>query len=179
MRALHTILSDKRGNSTPLTLALVLGLLLLLCTISEFFRLTMIANGVKSAMQSSVISVATTNYDEIYNGLREGYSGGYWLSDEEWAENLDHGDIYGQLDALLGTEPGGNYHSKANNGGYEYRLSELSVDVKNVSLKPGTSKQNLEVAATIRLEVPLSFGWRNLPPLSMHLKAQSTYMPKF
>ncbi|MFR3166196.1 MAG: hypothetical protein ACLTQG_30635 [Hungatella sp.] len=78
----------------------------------SFSRLSIIANGVRNALQSAVISVATTNYDEAYNGLREGYSGGYWLSGEQWEENLDYGDIYEQLDELLGRQTMGDTMSE-------------------------------------------------------------------
>ena len=38
-----------------------------------------------TGLQSAVISVATANYDDLYNGLREGYSGGYkFTSLEQW-----------------------------------------------------------------------------------------------
>ena len=76
MREIKKLVKDKNGNTTPLTIALILALLFTLCALSEFFRLSVIANGVRNALQSAVISVATTNYDEVYNGLREGSSGG-------------------------------------------------------------------------------------------------------
>ena len=66
--------------SYPLTVALVLALLIALCVLAEFFRLSIIAYGVRNALQESVISVATTNYNEVYDGLREGYSGGYFMT---------------------------------------------------------------------------------------------------
>ena len=165
MREIKKLVKDKNGNTTPLTIALILALLFTLCALSEFFRLSVIANGVRNALQSAVISVATTNYDEVYNGLREGYSGGYWLSGDQWEENLDYGDIYEQLDELLDTESDGKYHVKEMQNGYEYRLSNLSVDIKNVRLRPGSAVNNLEVTAKLRLE--------------MQIKVKSAYMPKF
>ncbi len=83
MQKIRRLFEDKKGNTTPHTIALILGILFTICALSEFFRLSIIANGVRNALQSAVISVATTNYDEAYNGLREGYSGGYWLSGEQ------------------------------------------------------------------------------------------------
>lgn len=179
MRQIRRLYKDKKGNTTPLTIALILGILFTICALSEFFRLSIIANGVRNALQSAVISVATTNYDEAYNGLREGYSGGYWLSGEQWEENLDYGDIYEQLDELLGTENDGGYHVREGKNGYEYRLSGLSVDIKNVRLRPESAAKNLEVTAKIRLEIPVSFGRESFPPVQMQIKVKSAYMPKF
>ena len=76
---------SRNGNSAPLTIALVLGLLLVTCAMAEFFRLAVIVQGVRDGLQQAVLSVAVTNYDETYNGLREGYSGGYYLAGETWA----------------------------------------------------------------------------------------------
>ena len=71
---------NKQGLSYPLTVALILALLLLICVLAEFFRLSIIAYGVRNALQEAVISVTTTNYNEVYDGLREGYSGGYFMT---------------------------------------------------------------------------------------------------
>ena len=173
------VMKDKRGNSTPLTIALILGLLLLICAMAEFFRLGIIVLGVRDGLQQAVITVATTNYDETYNGLREGYSGGYALSGESWQENLDYDDVYNRLDNLLETTEAGGYHIKEDKSGYEYRLSGLSVDIVNVPLTPGSADDNLEADARITIEIPLSFGWGKLPPLKMELRTRSAYMPKF
>ena len=173
------VMKDKRGNSTPLTIALILGLLLLICALSEFFRLGIIVSGVRDGLQQAVITVATTNYDEAYNGLREGYSGGYILSGESWQENLDYDDVYYRIDNLLGTTQVEGYHIKEDKGGYEYRLSGLSVDIENAPLTPGGAEHNLEADARITIEIPLSFGWDRLPPLTMEIRTKSAYMPKF
>ena len=80
MGKLKKMIKDKKGMSYPLTVALVLALLIALCVLAEFFRLSIIAYGVRNALQESVISVATTNYYEVYEGLREGFSGGYLMT---------------------------------------------------------------------------------------------------
>ena len=74
VKKIQKVIKDKRGMSYPLTVSLVLALLILLCVMAEFFRLNVIAYGVRESLQASVISVATTNYNEVYDGIREGYS---------------------------------------------------------------------------------------------------------
>jgi hypothetical protein len=176
---LQKIIKERKGASTPLTVALILGLLLLICAISEFFRLGIIVSGVRDGLQQAVITVATSNYDEAYNGLREGYSGGYILSGERWQQDLDYDDVYYRLDRLLGTAGQGGYHIKRQGEGYEYRLSGLSVDIVNTPLAPGSADDNLQADARVTIEIPLSFGWNQLPPLRMELRTRSAYMPKF
>lgn len=173
------ILCSKSGNSTPTIIALILGLLFLVCAMSEFFRLMIIAQGVRDVLQQAVISVATTNYDETYRGLREGYSGGYRLSGEQWVEDLDYDDVYYRLDSLLGTERDGSYHVRVQDGGYEYRLSGLRVEITNTGLAPGSASRNFEADARITIEIPMSFGWGVVPPLTMELRTKAAYMPKF
>lgn len=170
---------SRNGNSAPLTIALVLGLLLVTCAMAEFFRLAVIVQGVRDGLQQAVLSVAVTNYDETYNGLREGYSGGYYLAGETWEESLDYDDVYYYLNQLLGTEKSGGYYVKKQESGYEYRLSGLNVEITNPPLVPGDASENLEVMAQINIEIPLSYGWENLPPLAMRLKTKAAYMPKF
>ena len=58
MGKLKKMIKDKKGMSYPLTVALVLALLIILCVLAEFFRLSIIAYGVRNALQESVISVA-------------------------------------------------------------------------------------------------------------------------
>ena len=173
------LVRDKSGNSTPTIIALIFGLLFLICAVSEFFRLMIITQGVRDGLQQAVISVATTNYDETYRALREGYSGGYRLAEGRWVEDLDYDDVYYRLDSLMGTERDGGYHVKMLDSGYEYRLSGLRVEITNTGLAPGSASENFEVDAWITIEIPMSFGWGIVPPLTMELRTRAAYMPKF
>ena len=84
MTKMKNALSDKTGSSTPLIIAVVLAIIILSSAAFEYMRLMIVAVGVRDAVQSAVIDVATENWDEAYNGLREGYSGGYVLSGTSW-----------------------------------------------------------------------------------------------
>lgn len=170
---------DRRGMSTPMTVSLILALLMVLCVVSEFFRLQVIAYGIRNSLQEAVISVATANYNELYSGLREGYSGGYYMDGGQWEENLDYGDVYSQLDNLLGTAPEGEYHVKWQEEGYEYRLCGLAVRIQNVPFAPGNADRNFEAEVSLQAEIPLSFGWHFLPPVCMTIRTKAAYMPKF
>lgn len=176
---IRTILRNKKGEAAVLTASLVLGLLLLICAMAEFFRLAVIVQGVRDGLQQSVIAVATTNYDETYNGLREGYSGGYVLSGGRWEENLDYDDVLVRMGVLLGADMGGDTLTKWQTKGYEYRLSGLDVEIINTPLTPGDTNKNFEADARITVLIPLSFGWDMVPPLQMEVRTRAAYMPKF
>lgn len=176
------ILKEKKGNALPLACAIVMSLILIFSAVSEYMRLQIIAKGVRDALQTSVISVAAQNYDDVYNGLREGYSGGYKLSSsDKWESKLDTGDVYTYLDNLLGLEKDGAYHIKITGKEAEYKLSALKVNIINTPLAPTNPNglQKFESEAYINLEVPLSFGWGKLPSLKINLKVKAGYTPKF
>ncbi|MGL5434562.1 MAG: hypothetical protein ACRDBO_04075 [Lachnospiraceae bacterium] len=178
-KKIRTVWSERKGNSTPITIAIILGILLIVCAIAEFARLSIIVSGVRDGLQQAVISVAVTNYDEVYHGLREGYSGGYRWTRNGWVENLDYDDIYYRLDDVLGTVERGDYHVKESEYGYEYRLSGLKVEISNPALAPGVSREQFAAEVWLKVEVPLSFGWDLVPPLQVNIRTTAEYLPKF
>ncbi|MCX7748239.1 MAG: hypothetical protein N2645_15335 [Clostridia bacterium] len=172
-------LSEKHGNALPFACAIVICLLLFSSVIMEYIRLTVISNGVRNALQAAVISVCTENYGKTYNGLREGYSGGYYMTKNgEWQENFDLGDIYGEIDNLLGLD---DSHTKKSGSSMEYSLSGLSVSIHNAPFAPTDINRSNKFAADakITLQVPFSFGWGTLPPIKMTIHTTATYAEKF
>lgn len=175
------ILKDKKGSAFPLIAAAALALVIIFCGASEMIRLMIIAQGVRDAMQSAVISAVNDSYDDIYHGVREGYAGAYMPLADEFEESLDYGDIYGRLDDQLGLRYEGGSHVKYAGNVPEFRLSGLSVSLHNMPLAPGSKDNSKEFLAdaVVRLEVPVSFGGKHLPPMVINLKAQAKYMPLF
>ena len=176
------LLKEKRGNALPLACAIVMALILLFSVVSEYMRLQIIAKGVRNAVQTSVIMVSSENYDEVYNGLREGYSGGYTLSSNDiWKSNLNTGDVYAYLDNLLGLEKRGTYHTRFIGKEIEYELSNMKIIIKNTPLAPSNPNNlsKFQVEIVVHLEVPLSFGWDKLPPIQVNLRVKSGYTSKF
>lgn len=178
---LGKILRHTSGNSAPLTLAIVLVVIILSCAVFEYMRLMVIASGVRDAIQTAMIDVATENWDDAYNGLREGYSGGYTLSGTDWVVKLDTGDVYSRLESTLGVKKEGVKYVKYTGPDVEYTLSDLSVSMQNAPLAPASTSgiSQLSATGTVDVEVPLSFGWRHLPPLKITMKLKGGFTPKF
>ena len=178
---LGKILRQTSGNSAPLTLAIVLVVIILSCAVFEYMRLMVIASGVRDAVQSAMIDVATENWDDAYNGLREGYSGGYTLSGTDWVVKLDSGDVYSRLESTLGVKKEGTKYVKYTGPDVEYSLSDLSVNMQNAPLAPANTGgiPQLSATGTVDVEVPLSFGWGHLPPLKITMKLKGGFTPKF
>ena len=181
MTQMKQILKDRRGTSFPLIIAITLSLVIIFCGISEYLRLLIIAQGVRDAVQTTVISAVNDNYDDVYHGVREGYSGGYQPMAGDFEESLDYGDIYGQLDDILGLTYRGGYHTKyTSEEKTEFRVWGLDVDIHNAPLASSDSASRRFTAdCSIELEVPVSFGGQLLPPMRITVKTSAGYTPRF
>lgn len=181
MKAIKRVWNNKQGAGFPLIIAVSLVLVLLLCGIAEYVRLLIIAQGVRDAVQSAVIALVNDNYDEVYHGVREGYSGAYRPESGGFQPQVDQGDVLARLDQQLGLRQVGNEHVKYTGERVEYRLSGLSVNIRNAPLAPAQPENAAPFLAEIllRLQAPVSFGNRVLSPMTMILKVQARYMPRF
>lgn len=182
---IRKLLKNQRGASFPLVIAVTLALVMILCGVSEYFRLIIIAAGVKEAVEDAIISTVNDNYANVYHGVREGYSGGYMPDGEDdWETAIDDGEIYAHLDDTLGTRRSGGRHIKfAGDDGkaVEFALDNLEVTIRNAPLAPSDPEnaQRFEADAVIRLEVPVRFGGKLLPSMWITLNVQAGYIRVF
>lgn len=179
-RIIKLLRSRKAYSSAPLAVVIALAGMMFFVVLWQLVRLVIISAGVKDAVQSAVIATSVGNYSNVYDGVREGYSGGYRFSGNSWKSAVSTGDVYGRLDSLLGLKSSGSKHTKYNSDGVEYSVYGLSVDVDNAQFAP-TSGDIPQFSATsyITLEVPLSFCGDVLPPMRVQLCVKSKYTPKF
>lgn len=180
-KKIKTTLKDKSGASFPLIVAITLSLVILFAGVSEYLRLLIIAQGVRDAVQAAIISTVVENYDDVYHGIREGYSGGYQPMSGDFDESLDYGDIYERLDTILGLSMNSFYHEKhTSDGKLEFKVWNLDVDIRNAPFAAGDhASSRFEADASIILEVPVSFGGKLLPPMQINLKTSAGYIPRF
>lgn len=172
---MRELLENKEGNMAIQAVVVILVLLLIFSAVSEYLRLQIIAKGVRDATQSAVISVATGNYDDVYNGLREGYSGGYALYGDSWMTQVDEGTVMSELSLLLGL----HFGQKVSDGEVEYIISDLDVNVTNAPFAPSSNNERFESEAYLTLTVPTAFGWEHVPPMVIEMKVEAGYRPKF
>ncbi len=174
-------LKNRKGFSFPLVVAVTLALVIILCGITEYMRLNIIASGVREAVEDGIIVTVNDNYANVYHGVREGYSGGYQPDGSSWENRVDYGDIYRYLDKTLGTQVSSGRYVKFAEEAVEYTLSGLSVTIKNAPLAPSDPEnaQKFIADAVIRLEVPVRFGGKLLPPMIINLKVQAGYTEVF
>ena len=106
--------SNKAYSSAPLAVVIALAGMMFFVVLWQIIRLITISAGVKDAVQSAVIATSVGNYSNVYDGVREGYSGGYRYSGNSWRMAVSTGDVYGRLDQLLGLHSSGGKHIKTN-----------------------------------------------------------------
>ncbi len=179
-KAIKLFRSKKGFSSAPWAVVIALAGMLFFVVLWQILRLVTISAGVKDAVQSAVIATSVGNYSNVYDGVREGYSGGYRYSGNSWRKAVSTGDVYGRLDQLLGLRSSGSKHIKSNSDGTEFTVYGLSVNVDNAEFAPNSSEiKQFSATSYITLEVPLSFCGDVLPPMKIRLCVKSKYTPKF
>lgn len=169
-----------KGNAMPLAVSVTLSIMLIMCGVFEYFKLTIIVAGIRDAVQSAVISAVVENYDETYRGLREGYSGGYQMSNSGWQEQVQYSDIYKRLDGLLGLKQEGDFHVKyISDEVYEYKVYDLDTIITNAPLAPNNSGKEFLITADVKVDIPVTLTSKTLPPLKLNLRIKAAYIPKF
>ena len=112
---------SRSGEGYPMVIAVTLCLLMLFMVIAEYFRVNIIVQGVRDAVQQAVIATVNENYDDVYHSVREGYAAGWFPEgDGEWFESIDAGDIYGNLSYILGLTTDGEGYMKYAGNELEY-----------------------------------------------------------
>jgi hypothetical protein len=100
MRKIQKILSDKRGASFPLIVAVTLALMLIFCGVSEYFRLMIIAQvcGDECKPLSSLPSMTIMTMCIMVSAKDIQAPISHIVEDFE--ESLDYGDIYDRIDSI-------------------------------------------------------------------------------
>lgn len=171
----------QKGISTLYALLIgFLCLILLFVAIVEGTRVAIVYIGVRDAIEGAIITTATSNAYNTYNGVREGNSGAYTPDGTGgWSETVTTADLIYKLRTLLNLKyQGGSYaHMKDDGVNYEYKISEISVVAEITPL--GDNVQQSTYHTTCLVEVPFDFGFGYLPDMRIRMKHQSTYVPRF
>lgn len=172
-------LRQKRGDILMTAIIWMIILFLFFIALMEYHRVQIISTGVRDAMEQAVTSVAINNAYNSFNGVREGNSGAYELSGEDWRENVTTIDVQNKLVGLL--------HLQSKNGvfispnpeeeTYEFAISEVDVIPDNAEFASNT--EQAKYLASCRVEIPFSLGFDAFPPLVIRMEHQSVYVNLF
>ena len=179
-KRVKSVLKSSRGSSIAGIAFVAIFLLVIVSLGYESIRLQIIAQGTRDGMETVITDACTANYSNLYDGLREGYSGGYKIDGGSWSEDIDTADAYAFLDRHFGTRPNEESHEKYIGSNLEFSITDLSIQMTNTPFAPASSgSKKFTGTATYTVVVPLSFGWQSLPPLTVPMKVQAGYTQKF
>ena len=179
LQKVESKLRQKKGASLILAIVLIAILFLTLIYMMEYRRVRIISAGVRNAMEQAVTSVAINNAYNSFNGVREGNSGAYELSGEDWRENVSTIDVQNKLVGLLHLQSKNGVFISPNPEGdsYEFAISEVDVIPDNAEFASNT--EQAKYLASCRVEIPFSLGFEAFPPLVIRMEHQSVYVDLF
>lgn len=172
--------NDRRGSGSILAIGIMILFFAISAATIESLRMNSMAEKIRNEVQSATVECCAEQYTNVYNGIREGYSGGYKNSGSGWREDLSQADVYAQINTDAGTQQEGNSVVKYAGTSVDYRLSGLSATITNAPFAPaGTDTGQLTCTAEVDVEVPLLLHWSGIPAMHTHITVKSGYSPKF
>ena len=100
--------------------------------------------------------------------------------DSGFEETIDTGNVYAEFDGLLGLSVEGNKHIKYKSDNIkEFAVSDMQIVMENTELAQSDTNKNLNAIITLKVEVPVRYGGRELLPLELNMKVKAAYTPKF
>lgn len=180
LNILKRIWNDRRGSGMILAVGLIILLFACAAAIIESLRMNSMAQKIRNEVQAATVECCAEQYTNVYNGIREGYSGSYKNREGSWSEDLSQADVYAQINKDAGTQQDGDSVVKYAGTSVDYRLSSLSAQITNAPFAPdGTDTSQLTCNADVDVEVPLLLHWSGIPPMHTHITVKSGYTPKF
>lgn len=178
-------INNKKGNGLILSCVLVLVFMMIFVVISEHARTYMTTRSARDGLESIATTIATNNYDEIYQAQREGYfSANILNSKDNWEEDIDNSNMDEYLNEVLGLNKENNiYVKKDKNQKIDFQLSNIKVNINNPSLAPQETEKNKEkftVEITGDLEINKMFSlFTDNENIKVKVGAKVGYIPKF
>lgn len=160
-------LSAPKGAAPMKTLIILMFLSILVGFAYQVFMVYSVANTVQTAVQRSMMSVASCNMPALFDSFKEG---GASASDLSALVTSD--EICQDLSDELGMELSGDTLVKnSSSGGWLYRICDLSVAAVNTSAGSGTVRYSADFVVEVPVAEYWNFGSFRIP---MHVEAKYT-----
>lgn len=131
---------------------------------------------VNETMKDACIYVMTSNWDEIFYSVREGYSGAYNINGNDL---LDSDRVYNIMQDDLGTIRYGNVYMKCENNNLSniiYSYYDIRMAVNNTGFKNTNNKYNVDLSLTFETQINM---FNIHYPMIFELKNKASWEPKF
>lgn len=188
MKKITELISSGRGSVYFYGVFLIMGLLILLSVFFEYFRIYGTVSRVEKAYEKAMLSVAITNYDEIFTSMREsGQLGGVFEGGNEtdigsvelpeWVEMNDMGDVSQELASLLDIqELEEKLHAFDSTGNWLYSVDDISMSIHQ---SPGYNEElKYEIEGEFHIEIPVYFIGNQVSVFSMKLPSRAVWKSK-
>lgn len=182
------ILRSKKGSLYIYGAFLIMALILILSVLFEYFRIHGTISRVERAYEKAMISVAITNYDEIFTSMREsGQTGGVFEGGNEtelgsserpvWTEITDMGDVSEELASLLeiqNLEEG--LHSFDPKGNWLYSVEDMTMVIHQT--ENYKDEPRYEIEGDFRIEIPVYLMGKQVSVFSTRLPSKAVWKNK-
>ena len=142
----------------------------------KIYTIFLLGERVKETMKEACIYVMTSNWDELYSSIREGYAGAYNFSGEEL---LDEDRVYDIMSTELETtKNNGEYIKYLNNSNEEYvfKYYNIEMNMNNTGYKNVNDSYNIDLRITF--EAPLNILFIKFPMI-IDLKHKARWRAKY
>lgn len=160
------IMNKSGGHGTGIYLyglILIYVCVLLSIVFGKILMITTFANRVKDTMKESCIAVMTSNWDEMYESIREGYGGSYNINGEELVDSDRIEDVMQQ--ELKTINEGEVYIKYADDDEKDiaYRYYSINVVKLNTYFKEKEASNFYSVSLEVVFEAPFHLLSINIP----------------
>lgn len=165
--------SGKAGSIYIYGIFILYVCILLSIALNKYYIMWTNGLRVKEAMKEACISVLTSNWDDIYSSLIEGYAGGY---DYEGEETLDSDRVYEIMEKELGTKKVDGAYVLYSGNEVVYKYYDIITEINNTGYK------NRDEALNIYLELTYEVPFKILHiefPMAIKLKNKAIWRAKY
>ncbi len=149
-----------------------MALMIVVSFMFQVFTLYSICNQTRDSVQRAVLSVAAANKPMLFDSLKEGNT---FIADPSML--IVESEICDAVSNELGLAVYSNYMVKeSTNGGYYYRISDITVSCQNTNSDIHT--QTVTYVISFVVEVPVASYW-NYGTVEVPMQVQSRYTAKY
>lgn len=174
------------GNMASYAFIVIFVFMMLMSCVMEYVRIYAVLYDLDDSVISAVEGVAQENWDEIYQGVREGYAGAYTKDQltDDWGEVINRKQITEQMEEMYDFDKNGLLLSKLDSDGntiFSIEPDAMEIKVINATFDDDEGA-SLVVEATNEVVLPFMFLsglFDNVPNITFERTTKCKYVPKF
>lgn len=176
-KKIRLIMSDKKGeygSTYILAVFIILFFAVFNIVFGKIYMILLNGQRIKESMKEACLYVMTSNWDELYSSIREGYAGAY---DFEGEALIDPERVYNIMQKELGVIKNEHEYIKydeLNNVVYKYY--NIKMDVNNTGFRNTADSYNIDLSLTYEAPIKLlSISY----PIVVDLKHKARWRAKY